>query len=145
MIGNMHFASAALCFLTLAYMSIFLFTKTHPENTRDKVTLLDHLSPLLVTRIIPGQQLATDKKRRNLIYRICGYTIVACMATILFLKVTHIIDRVDSAHPVFWLETGSVVAFGVSWLVKGELEQIIPRFRRKESPSDMSVSQSVGR
>ena len=27
---------------------------------------------------------------------------------------------VDAVHPVFWLEALAVIAFGVSWLVKGE-------------------------
>jgi len=26
----------------------------------------------------------------------------------------------ESANPVFWLEAAALVAFGVSWLVKGE-------------------------
>src|ERR1041385_2263225 len=50
-----HVTAAAGLFLTFAYMSVFLFTKS-------------------------GGRMTKQKKKRNAIYRICGYTIFACIA-----------------------------------------------------------------
>jgi hypothetical protein len=96
-IGYVHLTCAMAYFLTLAYYSLVLFTKT---NTPKHMT--------------------TRKKQRNVVYVWCGYTIIGCIALILvdfvFLKNTGL-QRLD---PVFWLESAAVLAFGVSWLTKGE-------------------------
>jgi len=96
-IGYVHLACAIAYFLTLAYYSLVLFTKTN--------------TPKHMTR---------RKKQRNVVYVWCGYIIVACVALILvyflFLKNTGL----AALDPVFWLESTAVLAFGVSWLTKGE-------------------------
>lgn len=97
-IGRIHYAFAALFFLTIAYFSLFLFTKTNPEKPPTSM-----------------------KKRRNKVYRICGVAILACLALIAINKLKSdglIIHEKD--HPVFWLETVANLAFGISWIVKGE-------------------------
>ena len=90
-----HFGSAMLLFLVLAYFSIFLFTKSGGSPTPRKLT-------------------------RNRVYRACGIVMVACIALIgiytLLLKCTSLSDL----HPVFWLESIALWAFGISWFVKGE-------------------------
>jgi hypothetical protein len=46
---------------------------------------------------------------------------LACIALIGVIKVfPDLADRLDPYKPVFWLEAGAVVSFGISWLVKGE-------------------------
>jgi hypothetical protein len=102
-IGCLHFTSAALLFLTLAYFSIFLFTKTDPSKE-------------------PTRQ----KRQRNIVYRACGYTMLACLFLIGVVKVMGYVHSpafdalVERWKPEFWLESISIVSFGVSWLVKGE-------------------------
>jgi drug/metabolite transporter (DMT)-like permease len=97
--GAIHFISAALFLLTLAYFSLRLFTKTDPK-------------------LIPTPR----KTNRNRIYLVCGYTIVAAIALIAIYKVlpNDIEMRLAELKPVFWLESIAVVAFGISWLTKGE-------------------------
>jgi hypothetical protein len=97
--GVIHFTSAALLFLTLAYFSLRLFTKTDPKSG-------------------PTPQ----KSKRNLIYKVCGYTIVAAIALIAVYKLLPdgAENRLAELKPVFWLESIAVVAFGISWLTKGE-------------------------
>ena len=119
-IGQVHYLSAALFFLTLAVISLFRFTKTNPENTRRPSKLLDYFSLLWVTKTIPGKPLGRRKKWRNRIYRICGYTIVVCVFLLKLVMRPSIETQFEHIHPVFWLETIAVVAFGVSWLIKGE-------------------------
>lgn len=96
-VGGVHLLSAACFLLTLAYFSLVLFRKTHP-----------HTAP-------------TERKvLRNKVYRVCGYVIVVCIALIALLigsGWSQVLSRFD---PVFWLESAAVVAFGISWLTKGE-------------------------
>jgi len=95
-----HGVFAASLFLTLTFFSLVLFTKTDPSK-----------GP-------PTPQ----KLKRNKVYRVCGSIM---LAAILLVPVLHFLPESVTAgimelHPVFWLEAIAVVAFGVSWLTKGE-------------------------
>lgn len=99
LIGHIHLLFTALFFLTLTYFSLFLFTKTDKTKA------------------------PTDRKlQRNAVYKVCGYTMLVALLLIVVLAI--IPDETKSAiikiHPVFWLESIAVVAFGISWLTKGE-------------------------
>jgi hypothetical protein len=97
LIGGLHLSFAGLLFLTFAYFSLVLFTKTDLGKTP-----------------------TPRKLKRNMVYRFCGYTIVACIFLIAFVAIPAVKKLVEWLSPVFWLEAVAVVAFGVSWLVKGE-------------------------
>ena len=99
MIGIVHVVFASLFFLALAYFSLFLFTKTDPTKTP-----------------------TPRKRRRNQVYRACGYTIVVSIVLIFLLAIlpSDIEKAVSACNPIYWLESLAVVAFGVSWLTKGE-------------------------
>jgi hypothetical protein len=96
-IGGMHLGFAALLFLTLAYFSLYLFTKTDPTK-------------------IPTPR----KLQRNKVYRVCGWTILVCIALMLVDLIPKVKEYFTWAKPVFWLESVAVIVFGISWLVKGE-------------------------
>ncbi len=96
-IGALHYASAAGFFLTLAYFSLALFRKTDPQRTP-----------------------TPRKLQRNRVYTACGYTIIACVALIALLALLGEAPLLKRLDAVFWLEATAVVAFGVSWLTKGE-------------------------
>lgn len=99
-IQKLHLVSASLLFLVFAFFSIFLFTKTKHEKPLTK-----------------------QKKIRNRWYRGCGYTILGSM----LLMFIYFIFLEDSAHglaklnPIFWLESIALWAFGISWIIKGEV------------------------
>jgi hypothetical protein len=96
--STIHFTSATIFFLTLAYMSICLFTKTNNKNQADGLT--------------------EEKLIRNKIYIGCGWTIIGSLV-IIFL---HQKDILPSALPItFIFETVALVSFGMSWLIKGEV------------------------
>jgi cytochrome bd-type quinol oxidase subunit 2 len=92
-----HYGSAAMFFTILALMSLFLFTKSKGKKSN-------------------------RKRARNRIYRICGAIMLLAIATI---AVYGLSGKSGAAyakyHPVFWLEWVALLAFGTSWLVKGEL------------------------
>lgn len=96
-IGTIHEIVAALFFLTLAYFSIFLFTRgTGFSNKR--------------------------KRKRNRIYRICGYIMVACtVLASVYMGSSRLQLLYSVYHPLFWLETIALWAFGFSWLTKGRM------------------------
>ena len=96
--SDLHWTFAALLFLTLSYFSLFLFTKTDPSKT-------------------PTPQ----KLQRNAVYKTCGCVMLGCLALIPPVKlIPGIAALVAPDDPVFWLEAIAIVAFGVSWLTKGE-------------------------
>jgi hypothetical protein len=59
----------------------------------------------------PGEQPRADKRRRNLVYLICGILIVA---SIVWAGVSRL-----NGKSIFWPESIALIAFAVSWLVKG--------------------------
>ena len=95
---NFHLISAAIFILLLAFMSIFIFTKSkYPIHKREK-----------------------QKITRNRIYRVCGVLILISLL-IMLAGFNNIIPRdiyLDNKL-TFWMETLAVESFGVSWLIKG--------------------------
>jgi len=90
--GWLHFTFAAAHFAALAWFCLFLFTKSSNGKTR-------------------------KKQQRNGLYRVCGVVIVVCLAILAADKaVVHLLRP----GGVFALEALMVLAFGLSWIVKGE-------------------------
>lgn len=96
LIGKIHFACAALLFITLIIFSLCLFTKKEKGSKRTQ-----------------------QKKARDIIYKTCGIIMIVCMIAIVIYK--NFIQSDDDAVTsfVFWAETVALVSFGVSWLTKG--------------------------
>jgi hypothetical protein len=93
--GVLHYTGAGVFFLGLAYLSYFRFTRTSGDPTEQKL-------------------------RRNVLYRVCGVVMVVSIAVAVLLDNVLPAAVLDAVVPVFWLEALAVLAFGVSWLVKGE-------------------------
>jgi len=96
--ATVHFISAAIFFLTLAYFSIFLFTKSN-QLKKDQTPA---------------------KQKRNVIYKICGYIMITCIVFILLYFKVPVIKAGFPHYTVLLLETIALSAFGFSWIVKGE-------------------------
>lgn len=98
-IGTVHVIAATSFFLTLAYFSLFLFVKTdHPKSATPR------------------------KMQRNQVYRVSGYVIVAAIVLIALFTLLpdELSNQLNWLNPVFWLESAAILAFGISWLTKGE-------------------------
>jgi hypothetical protein len=100
-----HLLFAAIFLICLAVMSLFFFTRTandDPHNIMQK-----------------GKR--TMKGWRNFVYKICGWTIFVCLSCLIVYFASHSVHRWVGGFPLtFIMETVSVWAFAVSWLVKGE-------------------------
>jgi len=62
-------------------------------------------------------------KKKNRLFRVCGYTILACILIIIVYKflLKKFFPQLQELDPIFWLETIALWAFGISWLTKGNL------------------------
>lgn len=87
--GFMHFVGAVVFLLTLAYFSLYLFTRHD------------------------GVSITREKSNRNKIYALCGLLILV--------GVGGTVAGVAFGKSIFWWEALAVIAFGTSWLVKGEI------------------------
>ena len=97
-LGRVHLVAAALMFLVLAYFCLFLFRKTSPHRT-----------------------LTRRKRHRNSVFLVCGVVMVACMAVMLSLTVKSVQAVLWPTGILFWCESLALSAFGIAWLVKGEV------------------------
>lgn len=95
-----HILSAFTFFAITGFMSLIYFTDS--DKDRSKWSM--------------------EKHRANLIFKVCGWVIFAGLALMgaAVLLGWDCTNRPIS-HPVFWFETACVIAFAVSWLVKGEV------------------------
>ena len=93
LVSTLHLVCAGALFGLLGVFAMFRFTMTGK-----------------------AAEITPEKRRRNRLYRVCGTLIFTSMALVL---VSNVIKPPPSWHTLFWLETVCVVAFGVSWLVKG--------------------------
>jgi len=91
-----HFTFAAMFFVTLGLISIFLFTQSSGYKTPEKIV-------------------------RNRIYRICGFFMLLFVALIALIDFTPLKTTLSAYNPTFCLEALSLWSFGISWLTKGEL------------------------
>ena len=95
-----HFVFAGLFFVALAIISIYYFPMTNKNN-------------------LTTGHLKKQKAKRNVVYRICGWTMLLCVALmIIYFKTTP--ASLDNTPVIFILETVAVEAFGISWITKGQ-------------------------
>ena len=94
-ISKLHYITSAIFFVILAYMSIFLFTRTSGNMT-------------------------PEKKKRNRVYRVCGIIMLVSVAGIPIYAIPAIHKALSFLKPTIILETFALTSFGISWLTKGE-------------------------
>ncbi len=92
----LHLTFASLFFISLALISIFLFTRGESE-TQTK-----------------------EKKKRNLVYVVCGYVILFSILCIALYELALKNTFIATLRPTLIFETLSLMSFGISWLVKGK-------------------------
>ncbi len=93
--GYLHYGASVLFFVLLGINSYFLFTLGDKENW------------------------TKSKSIRNGIYRVCGLVIFASLITLAILTMI-LGDKLVTTVWTFVFETIMLLAFGISWIVKGE-------------------------
>ena len=89
--GKIHLIVAILFFAILSYVSLFQFTKSSGEMTK-------------------------QKKIRNIIYRVCGVGMIASF--VIALPIIPIINVGDASINMWLTEAIALFFFGISWLTK---------------------------
>lgn len=136
-VNLVHHTCAGLFIACLAFMTLFLFTRS--SNTKTKLAaplgqtranlaaLARRIGWRSVARALqpdemryPTQSLTDRKRVRNQIYDICGLLIVIDLAFLIAVDVFHISVRIPRIPEVYFFETLAVWAFAFAWLVKGE-------------------------
>lgn len=93
------------------------------------------LAAFCLVLFVRGTAQTQEKAASNRIYRLCGWTIVGCMAAIAVLKITGIEAALSRLGPVFWLESLATFAFATSWMVKGDsLRPVVRAVARTDPP-----------
>ncbi|MFP5022231.1 DUF7103 family protein [Pseudonocardia phyllosphaerae] len=92
-VGTLHLISAAIFFVGLALFCLRLFVRGEPGGR---------------------------KAARNLVYRICGWTIIGCLVLAALTGLLLPDPVKEEFETLFWLESLAILAFGVAWLVKGD-------------------------
>lgn len=97
--SGFHYLSAAIFLTCLAYMSLFLFTKSDKS---------------------PAAR-GARKRLRNRIYRTCGIIMIVALL-IIFAGFLKLIPETfyEENHLTFWMEALAIESFGFAWLIKGE-------------------------
>jgi hypothetical protein len=98
-VSTAHLLCACILFVLLAFFSLKLFTKS------DR-----------------GRAMTDAKRKRNAVFRACGWAIVG---SIVLVALSNLVQPPDSLRSLLWLETIGVVAFGISWLVKSGIFGIL--------------------
>lgn len=88
--GWIHNISAVLFFLLLAYNSFFLFTKS-------------------------GGEMTPNKKKRNIIYKVCGIGMAASFLAIIPISIFNVWGG------TWVVEAIALAFFGISWLTKSDI------------------------
>ncbi|GLW93186.1 DUF998 domain-containing protein [Actinokineospora globicatena] len=95
LVSTLHLISSVVFFLSLSYFSLVLFRRS------------DDPTP------------TPAKTARNRVYLVCGVIMLVCLG--LLASSVWLFDAATaSMRPALWLEAIAIVAFGVSWLTKGE-------------------------
>jgi len=113
-IGYVHLGFAALTFLALAVMAL-RFTKTS-GNPPPQPGFVNQIRWAMGYAPQDQDPRTSLKKRRDAIYRFCG---IAILVLLVLAVLSNLLPR-SSVPVLFILEALAVLAFGVSWFVKGQ-------------------------
>ena len=107
---------------------------TRPYGAASPRASLGHIGEGISRTDKGDRELSSAKALRNFIYLLCGLTILACMAAIALTKGSPF-GTTAWLPPIFTYESIALIAFGLSWMVKGRLLPIL----REKSPQQSAA------
>lgn len=102
--GMLHTTAATIMFVILTIFCLLLFTKSRDEVTSTGFARLFRSEWKADAR--------TPRKRRNVVYRVCGWVMVVAL-------VVAVLSDSETDRIFFWAEVVATTAFSIAWLVKG--------------------------
>lgn len=102
--GYIHYTAAALFFTTLSIISFVNFRRTKDPK---------HFG----------------KMKSHPIYKKCAIIMMSCMFILISIFILNWMkintSWVETYNITYWLETIMLLAFGISWVIKGEIDQLV--------------------
>jgi len=97
--GTIHLVMAAIFFISLSFMSIINFRRTEIVN-----------------------KYGTENKHKVMLF--CGFAMLFCILLIFIYDkfIEYKFEKFDNLNPVFWLEAVALIFFGISWMIKGQVD-----------------------
>lgn len=96
-----HYVSTALFLSVMMYFCFVLFQKSNIEKCYR--TGSHH----------------KQKNKRNVVYKVCGFVMLVCLLVLISIGIFRIDEK---SFPLeFCFESVALIAFGISWLTKGEM------------------------
>jgi len=99
-ISQIHFYSSAVLFMILAYFCLVPFQK----DTRGA---------------------AGKRARRSLIYRVCGWMMLGCIAGLFVANIFLSVGAINKFRLTYYGEATALIAFGIAWIVSGKMSRFI--------------------
>ena len=115
-IPHVHFGSAAVMFLVLAYFCYVFYKRARAKGH-------------------------TEANRRAFIYAVCGLVIIASIATMVFDTLAGGVLSATIPRLVFYCERAGLVAFGISWLTASRILPVLTRSDERFSPLSTGSAQ----
>jgi hypothetical protein len=118
-VADLHFACASVALVALAFMAL-RFTRTYSTPDSPRPGVLNWVRAAF--GFAPdgsGEPRTPAKKRRDRVYRVCGFAMFGTMALAGLANIVPASAQ-DGVPFLFIFEALTVIAFGVSWLVKGQ-------------------------
>jgi len=140
-VADLHFACASVALVALAFMAL-RFTRTSSTPDSPGPGVMNWVRAAF--GFAPdgsGEPRTPAKKRRDRVYRVCGFAMFATMALAGLANIVPASAQ-DGIPFLFIFEALTVIAFGVSWLVKGQA-MVVPAALKDQPSATGAVTASA--
>jgi hypothetical protein len=140
-IADVHFACATVALVALTFMAL-RFTRTYSTPASPGPGVMNWLRAAFgFPPDGQGEPRTPAKRRRDRVYRVCGFTMFGTLA---LAGLANIVPS-SAQHGIpflFIFEALAVMAFGVSWLVKGQA-MVVPAALRDQPVAAVELSHAA--
>jgi len=132
-VADLHFACASVALVALAFMAL-RFTRTYSTPDSRGAGVMNWVRAAFgFPPNGPGEPRTPAKRRRDRVYRVCGFGMFGAMA---FAGLANIVpaSAQEGIPFLFIFEALTVIGFGVAWLVKGQA-MVVPAALKDQQPA----------
>jgi hypothetical protein len=137
-IADLHFTCAAVALVALSFMAL-RFTRSYATPDNPAPGVMNWVRAAFgFAPDGPGPPRTRAKQRRDRVYRVCGFSMFGTMA---LAGLANIVPA-SAKHGIpflFIFEALTVIAFGVSWLVKGQA-MVMPAALKDQQPDRIAAA-----
>lgn len=140
--ADLHFCCATAALLAVTFMAL-RFTQSSATPDSPGPGVMNFVRAAFgLTPDGPGEPRTPAKQRRDRVYRACGFGMFGTMACAGLANIVPVSAQ-DGIPFLFIFESLTVMAFGVSWLVKGQ-SMVLPAALKDKQPASSTATDSAG-